>query len=52
MSGHTTHTASAALGMLLLALPLLPQAVRDDGWPVRFHDVADRAGLRVPSVYG
>jgi len=53
MTSHiTARTASTALGLLLLALPLLPQAAPDDGWSVRFHDVADRAGLRVPSVYG
>ena len=34
--------------MLSIPLPTTPQ----DGWPVQFHDVADRAGLRVPSVYG
>jgi enediyne biosynthesis protein E4 len=35
-----------------LVLSLLPPATPDAPWPVQFHDVADRAGLRVPSVYG
>jgi enediyne biosynthesis protein E4 len=53
MTWHSVaQTVSAVFGTLLLALPLTPRAAPDEVWPVRFLDVADRAGLRTPSIYG
>ncbi len=49
-----SHLHPAGLGLLapfLLALPP-PFPAADDGWPVTFVDVAEKAGLRQPSVYG
>ena len=37
---------------LTLVLSQLAPPPVDDAWPVQFHDVADRAGLHTPSVYG
>ena len=52
-----TRTSAVRLAVemscgVTLVLSLLPPATPDAPWPVRFKDVADRAGLRVPSVYG
>jgi hypothetical protein len=46
--------ALAAATAALLAAPLLalPPAPAADDWPVTFVDVAAKAGLRFPSVYG
>src|SRR5260370_764653 len=44
-------TARALATVALLALPVLGSG-GDDPWPVTFLDVAERAGLREPSIYG
>ena len=47
-SGWTAFAAVAALVALLQA----PPAASDQPWRVPFQDVADRAGLRTPTIYG
>ena len=46
--------AAAGCSALLAATLVLaePQPARPDAWPVRFTDIARRAGLTHPSVYG
>ncbi len=44
-------SAGAAVAALLALWPPQPAATGAP-WPVQFHDVAERAGLRAPSIYG
>ena len=48
MSGPIAGAAAAAL----LVLSPSAQSTSAPHWPVRFHDVAEEAGLRTASVYG
>ena len=44
--------AAAALGCAALALTIVPQTQPRPPWPVRFTDVAAKAGLTHPTIYG
>jgi enediyne biosynthesis protein E4 len=52
MTTMTSGWTVGALAVALLALSSAPPAAGDRPWPVQFTDVADRAGLDTPSIYG
>ena len=52
MTALTSGSSASLAAVALLALLPLPRTASAPPWPVQFHDIADSAGLRAPTIYG